>query len=57
MVYSYACTHTILVLICQYSYAKDSKTHMHGLRVYVKEGLSFARDFFLESSEDSYLYF
>ena len=57
MVYSYACTHTILVLICQYSYAKDSKTHMHGLRVYVKEGLSFARDFFLENSEDSYLYF
>ena len=57
MVYSYACTHTILVLICQYSYAKDSKTHMHHLRVYVKEGLSFARDFFLENSEDSYLYF
>ena len=31
---------------------KDSATHMHGLTVYVKEGLPFARDF-----EDSYLCF
>ena len=30
---------------------------MHGLAVYVKEGLSFARDLSLENSEDSYLCF
>ena len=36
---------------------KDSITHMHGLSVYVKEGLPFARDLSLESSEDSYLCF
>ena len=36
---------------------KDSSTHMHGLTVYVKEGLPFARDFSLENSADSYLYF
>ena len=36
---------------------KDSITHMHGLAVYVKEGLLFARDLSLESSEDSYLSF
>ena len=30
---------------------------MHGLTVYVKEGLPFARDFSLENSADSYLYF
>ena len=34
---------------------KDSSTHMHGLSVYVKEGLPFARDLFLENSADSYL--
>ena len=33
---------------------KDSSTHMHGLRVYVKEGLPFAWDLFLENSPDSY---
>ena len=27
---------------------KDSSTHMHGLAVYVKEGLPFAGDLFLE---------
>ena len=27
---------------------KDSGTHMHGLAVYVKEGLPFARDLSLE---------
>ena len=32
---------------------KDSGTHMHGLAVYVKEGLSFAWDLFLENSADS----
>ena len=32
---------------------KDSSTHMHGLAVYVKEGLSFARDLSLENSADS----
>ena len=36
---------------------KDSSTHMHGLAVYVKEGLPFARDLSLENSADSYLYF
>ena len=36
---------------------KDSITHMHGLAVYVKEGLSFAQDLSLESSEDSYFCF
>ena len=32
-------------------------THMHGLAVYVKEGLPFARDLSLEKSVDSYLCF
>ena len=36
---------------------KDSITHMHGLAVYVKEGLPFAWDLSLENSEDSYLCF
>ena len=36
---------------------KDSGTHMHGLVVYVKEGLPFARDLSLENSADSYLCF
>ena len=36
---------------------KDSTTHMHGLAVYVKEGLPFARDLSLENSADSYLCF
>ena len=36
---------------------KDSSTHMHGLTVYVKEGLPFARDLSLENSGDSYLCF
>ena len=36
---------------------KDSGTHMHSLAVYVKEGLPFARDLFLENSADSYLCF
>ena len=36
---------------------KDSNTHMHGLAVYVKEGLLFARDLYLENSADSYLCF
>ena len=31
---------------------KDSSTHMHGLAVYVKEGLPFARDLSLENSAD-----
>ena len=35
----------------------DSITHMHGLAVYVKEGLPFVRDLFLENSVDSYLCF
>ena len=36
---------------------KDSVTHMHGLAVYVKEGLPFARNLSLENSADSYLCF
>ena len=33
---------------------KDSITQMHGLALYVKEGLLFARDLSLENSADSY---
>ena len=36
---------------------KDASTHMHGLAVYVKEGLPFAQDLSLENSADSYLCF
>ena len=36
---------------------KDSSTHMHGLAVYVKEGLPFARDLSLQNFADSYLSF
>ena len=36
---------------------KDSFTRMHGLAVYVKEGLPFAQDISLENSADSYLCF
>ena len=36
---------------------KDSFTHMHGLAVYVKEGLPFAWDVSIENSTDSYLCF
>ena len=36
---------------------KDSITHMHGLAVFVKEGLPFARDLSLENSKDAYLCF
>ena len=36
---------------------KDFNTHMHGLAVYVKKGLPFARDLSLENSANSYLCF
>ena len=36
---------------------KYSTTHMHGLAVYVKEGLPFAWDLSLENSVNSYLCF
>ena len=36
---------------------KDSSTYMHGLAVYVKEGLPFARNVTLENFVDSYLCF
>ena len=36
---------------------KYSSTHIHGLPVYVKEGVSFAQDLSLENSADSYLCF
>ena len=35
---------------------KDSGTHIHGLVVYVKEGLPFARDLSLENSADSFVF-
>ena len=43
--------------LCQKLTWKDSSTHMHGLAVYVKEGLPFANDLSLENSADSYLCF
>ena len=36
---------------------KDSIIHLHGLAVYVKEGLPFGWDLSLENSSDSYLCF
>ena len=36
---------------------QDSITYMHGLKVYVKEGLPFTRDLSFENSADSYLCF
>ena len=36
---------------------KDFITHMHGLTVYVKEGLPFAQELSLENSADSCLCF
>ena len=36
---------------------QDYITHIHGLTVYVKEGLPFARDLTLENSADSYFCF
>ena len=36
---------------------KDSSTHMHGLAVYVKEGIPFVQDLSLENFADSYLCF
>ena len=38
---------------CIYLILKDSSTHMHGLVVYVREGLPFAQDISLENSADS----
>ena len=35
---------------------KDSVTHIHGLAVYVKEGLPFAWDLYLENSAHSYMF-
>ena len=36
---------------------KDCTIHMHGLAVYVKEGLPFPGELFLENYADSYLCF
>ena len=36
---------------------EDSITHTHGLAIFVKEGLPFARDLSSENSADSYLCF
>ena len=38
-------------------FQNDSGTHMHGLAVYVKEGLPVAQNVSLENSADSYLCF
>ena len=38
-------------------FQKYSSTHMHGLAVYLEEGVSFAQDLSLENSADSYLCF
>ena len=38
------------------SIQKDSSTHMHGLAVYVKEGLPFAQDLSLQNSADTYVF-
>ena len=35
---------------------KGSSTHMHGLAVYVKEGLPFARNLSLENSTDLFMF-
>ena len=48
---------TQLILAISPLIRKDSSTHMHGLTVYVKEGLPFVRDLSLENSADSYLCF
>ena len=36
---------------------KNFVTHMHGLAIYVKQGLPFAQELSLENSADSYLFF
>ena len=36
---------------------KDSSTHMHGLGVFVKEGLPLAREFSFEATDESYMCF
>ena len=36
---------------------KDSTAHMYGLAIYVKDGLPFVWELFLENSADSYLCF
>ena len=38
-------------------FQKYSSTHMHGLAVYLEEGVSFAQDLSLENSGGSYLCF
>ena len=35
---------------------KNYVTHLHGLAVYGKEGLPFARDWSVENSADSYVF-
>ena len=41
------------VRVCLPLIRKDSSTHMHGIAVYVKEGLPFAWDLSQENSADS----
>ena len=35
---------------------KDAISHLHGVAVFVKEGLPFARDLSLENFTDSYIF-
>ena len=51
---------TLAYFLCEQDLSlirKDSITHMHGLIVYVKEGVLFEWDLSLENSEDSFLSF
>ena len=52
-------TQLILTILCEglSLIQKDSVTHMHGLAVYVKEGLPFTRDLSPENAADLYLCF
>ena len=45
------------VRVCLPLIRKDSGTHKHGVAIYVRGGLPFARDLSLENSADSYLCF
>ena len=51
-------TQLILTILCEglSLIQKDSVTHMHGLAVYVKEGLPFTRDLSPENAADLYLF-
>ena len=57
-------SHALLIQTCNLSVGgylplirKNFITHIHGLAVYMKKGLSFARELSLQNSVDSYLCF